>query len=58
MSGVSASFSTRIIPRRRTELLRELLGTMRFDADGKIASFSLTLKVAAELGVRPKTTKD
>lgn len=41
-------------PRRRTELLRELLGTMRFEAKGKIASFSLSLKVAAELGVRPE----
>ena len=41
-------------PRRRAELLRELLGTMRFDAAGKIASFSLSLKVAAELGARPE----
>ncbi|HWM23832.1 MAG TPA: bifunctional oligoribonuclease/PAP phosphatase NrnA [Chthoniobacterales bacterium] len=41
-------------PRRRTELLRELLGTMRFEAGGKIASFSLSLKVAAELGVQPE----
>jgi phosphoesterase RecJ-like protein len=41
-------------PRRRTELLRELLGTMRFEANGKIASFSLSLKVAADLGVRPE----
>ena len=41
-------------PRRRTELLRELLGTMRFEADGKIASFSLSLKVAAELDVKPE----
>jgi len=41
-------------PRRRTELLRELLGTMRFEANGKIASFSLSLKVAAELGVKPE----
>lgn len=41
-------------PRRRTELLRELLGTMRIEANGKIASFSLSLKVAAELGVRPE----
>src|SRR3984893_6486268 len=41
-------------PRRRTELLRELLGTMRFEANGRIASFSLGLKVAAELGVRPE----
>jgi bifunctional oligoribonuclease and PAP phosphatase NrnA len=41
-------------PRRRTELLRELLGTMRFEANGKIASFSLSLKVAADLGVKPE----
>ena len=41
-------------PRRRAELLRELLGTMRFEANGQIASFSLSLKVAAELGVRPE----
>jgi phosphoesterase RecJ-like protein len=41
-------------PRRRTELLRELLGTMRFEAAGKIASFSLSLKVAADLEVKPE----
>jgi phosphoesterase RecJ-like protein len=41
-------------PRRRTELLRELLGTMRFEAAGKIASFSLSLKVAADLNVKPE----
>jgi len=41
-------------PRRRAELLRELLGTMRFEAGGKVASFSLSLKVAAELGVKPE----
>jgi phosphoesterase RecJ-like protein len=41
-------------PRRRTELLRELLGTMRFEAAGKIASFSLSLKVAADLQVNPE----
>ncbi|MEY2560860.1 MAG: bifunctional oligoribonuclease and phosphatase NrnA [Verrucomicrobiota bacterium] len=41
-------------PRRRTELLRELLGTMRFEAGGKIASFSLSLKVAADLKVKPE----
>src|SRR6185369_7404679 len=39
-------------PRRRTELLRDLLGTIRFDAQDQIASFSLTLKVAADLQVR------
>ncbi|PZR72299.1 MAG: bifunctional oligoribonuclease/PAP phosphatase NrnA [Chthoniobacterales bacterium] len=41
-------------PRRRTELLRELLGTMRFEANGKIACFGLSLKVAADLKVKPE----
>jgi phosphoesterase RecJ-like protein len=41
-------------PRRRVELLRALLGTMRFDANGQVASFSLSLKVAMELGVKPE----
>jgi phosphoesterase RecJ-like protein len=41
-------------PRRRAELLRELLGTMRFEAAGKLATFSLSLKVAAELGSKPE----
>lgn len=41
-------------PRRRVELLRELLGTMRFEGGGRVASFSLSLKTAAELGVLPE----
>src|SRR6266446_108675 len=41
-------------PRRRVELLRELLRTMRFDDGGRVASFSLSLKTAAELGVLPE----
>lgn len=41
-------------PRRRTELLRELLGTMRFAADGRVAAFSLSAEVAARLGVLPE----
>lgn len=41
-------------PRRRAELLRELLGTMRFDGHGKVASFSLSLKTAANLQARPE----
>jgi len=41
-------------PRRRVELLRELLGTMRFEAEGRIASFSLTLKTASDLGAKPE----
>jgi phosphoesterase RecJ-like protein len=41
-------------PRRRIELLREVLATMRFEASGKVASFSLSLAVAAKLGVKPE----
>ena len=41
-------------PRRRVELLRELLGTMRFEADGRVASFSLDLATASRLGVLPE----
>jgi phosphoesterase RecJ-like protein len=41
-------------PRRRIELLRVLLDRMRFDADGKVASFSLPISTAHELGVIPE----
>jgi len=41
-------------PRRRLELLRELLRTMRFGERGRVASFTLSLKTAAELGVLPE----
>jgi bifunctional oligoribonuclease and PAP phosphatase NrnA len=41
-------------PRRRVELLRELLGTMRFDANDRVASFSLSLATAKKLGVLPE----
>ncbi|MGH7935819.1 MAG: DHH family phosphoesterase [Chthoniobacterales bacterium] len=41
-------------PRRRIELLRVLLDRMRFDAGGKVASFSLPLATATELGVIPE----
>ena len=41
-------------PRRRIELLRELLGTMRFEGKGRIASFSLSLEMAKRLGVLPE----
>lgn len=41
-------------PRRRIELLRELLATMRFELDGQIASFSLSMNTAANLGVLPE----
>jgi phosphoesterase RecJ-like protein len=41
-------------PPRRLELLRELLRTMRFSECGRVASFSLTLKTAANLAVLPE----
>ena len=41
-------------PRRRVELLRDLLGTMRFEANDRVASFSLSLAVAKKLGVLPE----
>jgi bifunctional oligoribonuclease and PAP phosphatase NrnA len=41
-------------PRRRIELLRVLLDRMRFDADGKVASFSLPVATAHEIGVIPE----
>ena len=40
--------------RRRLELLRELLRTMRFSGQDRVASFSLSLKTAANLGVLPE----
>ena len=41
-------------PRRRIELLRELLGTMQFGCDGKLAWFSLSQAAALALGVIPE----
>jgi bifunctional oligoribonuclease and PAP phosphatase NrnA len=41
-------------PRRRIELLRELLGTMRFEGNGRVASFSLSMAMAKRLGVLPE----
>jgi bifunctional oligoribonuclease and PAP phosphatase NrnA len=41
-------------PRRRSELLRELLATIRFDGGGRVASFSLSVNLARQLGVLPE----
>ncbi len=41
-------------PRRRIELLRELLRTLRFECDGRVASFSLSMETASRLGVLPE----
>lgn len=40
--------------RRRVELLRDLLGTMRFDANDRVASFSLSMATAKKLSVLPE----
>ncbi|MFN2477425.1 MAG: bifunctional oligoribonuclease/PAP phosphatase NrnA [Chthoniobacterales bacterium] len=41
-------------PRRRVELLRDLLGTMEIEGGGKVATFSLSLEVTGRLGVEPE----
>jgi phosphoesterase RecJ-like protein len=41
-------------PRRRLELLRELLNAMQCTCDDRVASFALTLQAAARLGVTPE----
>lgn len=41
-------------PRRRVELLRELLGTMRVEGEGRVAAFSLSLAVATKLEAKPE----
>ncbi len=41
-------------PRRRVELLRELLSTMRFGCGDRVASFALSLETARRLGVTPE----
>jgi len=41
-------------PRRRIELLSKLLATMRFEVGGRVASFSLSLDLARQLGVLPE----
>ena len=41
-------------PKRRIELLRELLRTLRFERGDRVASFSLSLEMANKLGVLPE----
>src|SRR5207237_7354075 len=41
-------------PRRRIELLRDLLATMRFGCDGKLAYFSLSQASALALRIIPE----
>jgi len=41
-------------PRRRVSLLRELLNSMRFSCNDKVASFALSLETTRKLGVKPE----
>lgn len=57
-SGVNVGQISQLLyenfPRRRIELLRELLSTMHFASDGKLAWFSLSQAAAVALGVLPE----
>lgn len=44
-------------PRRRLELLRAVLNAQRFSADGRIASFSLSLETARALQIKGEDTE-
>ena len=44
-------------PRRRILLMRELLNSMRITCDNRVASFSLSLATARELGAKPEDTE-
>src|SRR5881398_780781 len=52
--GLISQLTYENYPRRRVELLRDLLGTMRFEANDRVASFSLSLATAKKLGVLPE----
>jgi phosphoesterase RecJ-like protein len=41
-------------PRRRLELLRALLNVLRMSSEDRVASFSLTLEMAAAIGAQPE----
>lgn len=41
-------------PKRRLDLLRELLNVARFSCDGKVASFTLSVETARRLGATPE----
>lgn len=51
--GALSSACYERFPFRRIELLRELLGTLRMDQGGRVASWSLDLGTKARLGTQP-----
>jgi len=44
-------------PRRRLELLREMLNVLHFSSGDRVASFALTTDIARRLGVQPEDTE-
>jgi bifunctional oligoribonuclease and PAP phosphatase NrnA len=45
-------------PRRRIELLRELLNVLRFSCDDKVASFALSIGMANRAGAKPEDNEN
>ncbi len=44
-------------PRRRLELLRDLLNTLRFSSQDRVASFALSAETTQKLGIQPDDTE-
>jgi phosphoesterase RecJ-like protein len=44
-------------PRRRLELLRELLNVLRFSSGDRVASFALSTEITQKLGIQPDDTE-
>jgi phosphoesterase RecJ-like protein len=44
-------------PRRRLELLRELLNVLRFTSNDRVASFALSVETAQKVGAKPEDTE-
>ncbi len=44
-------------PRRRLDLLRELLNVLRFTSDGRVASVALSIATARQVGAQPDDTE-
>jgi len=55
--GKMSEFLFQTHPRRRLELLRALLNTMKFTCEGRVASFALTQATVAEVGAGPEDTE-
>jgi phosphoesterase RecJ-like protein len=45
-------------PRRRIELLRELLNVLKFSCEGRVASFGLSQAIAQKVGAKPEDNEN